>query len=72
MKSCIFLETRLRGMRSWGNRARLDCLRLELFAHVHGQLCEILDFDETSRDENFAQLQPTHRHHPSDDAAHAA
>ena len=38
-------------------QVRLD-LRLELFADVPGPLDEILDFDETSRDENVAPLQP--------------
>ena len=35
-------------------------LLAELFADVAGLLDEILQFDQTSRDENFAPLQPTH------------
>ena len=34
------------------NQARRDLLRLVLFADALGLLDEILDFDETSRDEN--------------------
>ena len=40
-------------------RRRLDLLRLELCADVLAQLVEILDIDETSRDEHVAPLQLT-------------
>ena len=39
------------------NQARLDLLCLVHFADVFGLLDEIVDFDETSRDENVAPLQ---------------
>ena len=39
------------------NQARRDLLRLVLFADALGLLDEILDFDETSRDENVAPSQ---------------
>ena len=35
------------------NQVRLDLLRVVLFAGVPGRLDEILDFHETSRDDQF-------------------
>ena len=42
------------------SQVRLVFFRPELFADVLGPLDGILDVDETSRDDNFAPLQPTH------------
>ena len=53
------------------NQARLDVLRRVLFADALGLLDEILDFDEKSRDEHVAPLQPT-RPDPSSYGARAA
>ena len=39
---------------------RLDLLRLKLIADVLGLHGEIRDFDEPSRDDDIAPLQPTH------------